>query len=158
MLSQSLSHDDHDDHRHIVTIFLASSAQPRLAIPTGTSTDEGHFCYQWNFTFARKLIYKCIFLFKIMYKLNTCVCSNVRVVYLHISQFTFQNINQYPAEMLCMKYEQIRYCQTIFQNKNQSFSFSVLPFTANIFLVLAPSMHIFKIYQKYLTFLMVVWN
>ena len=38
MLSQSLSHDD---HRHIVTIFLASSAQPRLAIPTGTFTDEG---------------------------------------------------------------------------------------------------------------------
>jgi len=140
MLSQSLSHNDHDDHRHIVTIFLSSSAQPRLAIPTGTFTDEGHFCYQWNFTFARFSLYtNCIFTFKIIYKLNTCVCANVRVVYLHISQFTFQNINQYPAEMLCMKYEQIRYCQTIFQNKNQSFSFSVLPFTANIFLV-PPSM------------------
>ena len=29
----------------IVTILLASSALPRLAIPAG-NTDEGHFCYQ----------------------------------------------------------------------------------------------------------------
>ena len=105
-----------------------------------------------------RLYANCIFTFKVIYKLNICVCANVRIVYLHISQFTFQYINQYPAEMLCMKYEQLKYCQTIFQNKNQSLVFQSCLYSQHLPGTPLNAVHIFKIYQKDLTFLMVVWN
>ena len=61
--------------------------------------------------------------FVLNYKLNICVWANLRIVYLHISHRVHFPRYQSTSSRNVVKYEQLKYCQTLFQNKNQSLVF-----------------------------------
>ena len=58
-----------------------------------------------------------------LYKLNICIWANLRIVYLHISHRVHFPSYQSTFSRNVVKYEQLKYCQTLFQNKNQSLVF-----------------------------------
>jgi len=125
MLSQSLSHRDvkkaHDDHLHHYShnIFSLIWRPPRIAIPDGT-------LYMRGISAIDKIVHLHVSLYTIctkLYKLNICVWANLIIVYLHINQRVHFPRYQSTSSRNVVKYEQLKYCQTLFQNKNQSLVF-----------------------------------
>ena len=83
-----------------------------------------------------------------IYKLNICVRANLRIVYLHISQPVHFPRYQSTSGRNVVKYEQLQYCQTLFQNKNQSLVFqSSCLHSIHLPGTLLNAEHILKTYQ-----------